>query len=226
MLTKLRARLTYANVMATLGVFIALGGTAYAVNTIGSSDVIDDSLLSQDIKNQTVGTADLAIDSVWGSRIRDNAILSAHVVDSTLTGSDILESSLKAARTVARARNSSATSADGGVSNVNVPLTGNTWTQLNDETDQFFGEVVVTEPAVCTGGGGTTVTVKLGADSIASLASNSGFGPHTLRFSTQARVSPGTDTARTLTATLTNNCTGPGEFTSVDSLKVDVLGTR
>ena len=38
----LSARLSYANVMSTLAVFALLaGGTAYAANTIGSSDIID-----------------------------------------------------------------------------------------------------------------------------------------------------------------------------------------
>jgi hypothetical protein len=49
-----------------LALFCVLaGGTAYAANTIGSADVIDESLLSQDIKNNT------------------------------LTGNDVLESSLR-----------------------------------------------------------------------------------------------------------------------------------
>jgi hypothetical protein len=40
-----RNRLTYANVMSTLAVALAIGGgTAYAVATIGSADVINESL--------------------------------------------------------------------------------------------------------------------------------------------------------------------------------------
>ena len=42
MLPRLLQRLSYANVMSTLAVFAVLaGGTAYAANTIGSSDIID-----------------------------------------------------------------------------------------------------------------------------------------------------------------------------------------
>ena len=49
MLAKLRARLTYANVVSTICLCLVVGGgSAYAANTIGSSDVIDESLLSQD----------------------------------------------------------------------------------------------------------------------------------------------------------------------------------
>ena len=91
MLARFRSHV-HSNVVGYVALFVALGGTgAYAANTIGSEDVIDDSLQSQDIKNLTIGTNDLAINSVFGSRIRDQAILSSHVVDDALTGADIAE---------------------------------------------------------------------------------------------------------------------------------------
>ncbi len=95
MLRHLTRRPSHGTVVAYLALFVALGGTAYAVNTIGSSDVIDESLLSQDIKNLQVGTSDIALGAVFGSRIRDSGILSSHVVDDTLTGNDINEATLQ-----------------------------------------------------------------------------------------------------------------------------------
>ncbi len=59
MLGKLRSRLTYANVMATLGVFVALGGTAYAANTVFSTDIVDGQVKSVDIGNGEVNSADV-----------------------------------------------------------------------------------------------------------------------------------------------------------------------
>ncbi len=44
MIDKLRQRLTYANVMSTLAVFIALGGSSYAVTHIGSRDIANNSI--------------------------------------------------------------------------------------------------------------------------------------------------------------------------------------
>lgn len=49
-----RPRITYANVMATIAVFIALGGTSYAVsklprNSVGTEQVRDRSLRSEDL---------------------------------------------------------------------------------------------------------------------------------------------------------------------------------
>ena len=41
--------------MGALALFLVLaGGTAYAANTIGSSDIIDESILSRDVKNGQV----------------------------------------------------------------------------------------------------------------------------------------------------------------------------
>ena len=46
MLARLRSRLTYANVASSIALFIALGtGGAYAADTIGSSDIINESIL-------------------------------------------------------------------------------------------------------------------------------------------------------------------------------------
>lgn len=52
---RLRAHLTYANVMSTVAVFIALGGSAYAVATITGRDVKNRSLTGADIKRNSIG---------------------------------------------------------------------------------------------------------------------------------------------------------------------------
>ena len=56
---KLRSRLTYANVMATIAVFLALGGTSYAALTITSKNVRNESLTSADLKNNSIKSADV-----------------------------------------------------------------------------------------------------------------------------------------------------------------------
>ena len=46
MLRRLRSGLTYANVASSIALFVALGtGGAYAADTIGSSDIINESIL-------------------------------------------------------------------------------------------------------------------------------------------------------------------------------------
>jgi hypothetical protein len=60
----LRRHLTYANVMATLAVFIALGGSSYAALSITGRDVKDRSLTHRDLKRNTLG----------GSRIKESRL--------------------------------------------------------------------------------------------------------------------------------------------------------
>ena len=64
MLQALRRHLSYANVMATLAVFIALGGTSYAALSITGSDVRNGSLTKRDLKRNTLD----------GSRIRESRL--------------------------------------------------------------------------------------------------------------------------------------------------------
>jgi hypothetical protein len=61
----LRIRPTYANVVATLALFIALGGTAIAThpggqNTISTADIIDAQVKAADIDTDAVKTGELA----------------------------------------------------------------------------------------------------------------------------------------------------------------------
>ncbi len=86
MLTRLRSYLTYANVMATVAVFVALGGTTYAVAT-GSID-------GGAIKNNTVRSKDIRNNDVTTRDLKDNSARGADVSDDSLTGDDVLESSL------------------------------------------------------------------------------------------------------------------------------------
>jgi hypothetical protein len=75
----LRLRPTYANVTATLALFVALGGGAYAAtalpaNSVGSKQLKKGAVVAASIKNNAIG----------GSKVRDNS----------LTGGDINESAV------------------------------------------------------------------------------------------------------------------------------------
>ncbi len=59
MLERLRARLTYANVMATLAVFIALGGSSYAAVTISGSTIKKRSIAGTKLKRNTLAGAQI-----------------------------------------------------------------------------------------------------------------------------------------------------------------------
>lgn len=59
MLVKLHSRLSYANVVSTLCLFILLGGTGYAAVTITGKNVRNSSLTGTDIKNSSLTTKDV-----------------------------------------------------------------------------------------------------------------------------------------------------------------------
>lgn len=60
MLRALTRRLTYANVMATVAVFLALGGGAYAATQITGKDVKNRSLRGKDLKRNTITGKEVA----------------------------------------------------------------------------------------------------------------------------------------------------------------------
>ena len=86
MLRRLSSRLTYANVVATMALFVALGGSAYAVNTVRSTDIVDGEVASVDIKNQDIVSADVKDQSLTTFDV--STFLGADVVDGTLTAKD------------------------------------------------------------------------------------------------------------------------------------------
>ena len=76
---RITRHLSYANVMATLGVFIALGGASYAAVAIPAN---------------SVGTNQLKKSAVAGSKIKKNAISSAKVKDGSLQHGDFASGTL------------------------------------------------------------------------------------------------------------------------------------
>lgn len=64
-MSRIRKKLNYANVMATLAVFIALGGSSYAAltlprNSVGSAQIRSNAVSSSDIRDRAVRLRDLA----------------------------------------------------------------------------------------------------------------------------------------------------------------------
>lgn len=76
MLSRLRARLTYANVIATVALFLALGGTSYAAlklpkNSVGSKQLKRNAVTSAKVKAGSLLTSDFR--SSQRSRLRGPA---------------------------------------------------------------------------------------------------------------------------------------------------------
>ena len=94
MLGKFRRHLSYANVMATIAVFLALGGGAYAAATVGSSEIKSNAILSRHIKNGQVKNADLAPNSVGGGKIVDGSVGSPDLAANSVGGDKIVDGSV------------------------------------------------------------------------------------------------------------------------------------
>jgi hypothetical protein len=82
MLEWLRTRLTYANVVATLAVFLALGGGAWAL-TLGRNSVG-----SPQIRRNAVKAPEIGKDAVRKAEIRANAVRTDEVADGSLLRKD------------------------------------------------------------------------------------------------------------------------------------------
>jgi hypothetical protein len=64
LLARLRARLSYANITATIALFVALGGTSYAAltlprNSVGSSQIRKNAVGSSEIRSRAVGSSEI-----------------------------------------------------------------------------------------------------------------------------------------------------------------------
>lgn len=75
----MRPRLSYANVMATIAVFIALGGASYAAIKLPKN---------------SVGSKQLKKNAVTGVKVKNEAITAAKIKKGTLTGTQINASTL------------------------------------------------------------------------------------------------------------------------------------
>jgi hypothetical protein len=83
---------SYSNVVASIALFAALGtGGAYAANTIGSSDVIDESLQSVDIKNGEVKNSDIRNSAITSLKINNGSVLNAELGNNAITGTKIAD---------------------------------------------------------------------------------------------------------------------------------------
>lgn len=113
MLARLRGHLSYANVVATIALFVALStGGAYATHlVVNSSDVVDNSLLGADVKgkqgtstapavNGSLTTHDISgqqANAANGTPFVQGSLTTWDIADGTLRSADVLDNSLGAA---------------------------------------------------------------------------------------------------------------------------------
>jgi len=77
---QIRKRITYANVMSSIAVFLVLGGaSAYAAKKIGSNE----------IKGNSITTGKIKKEAVAASKIKKNAVTTSKIADGAVTGAKL-----------------------------------------------------------------------------------------------------------------------------------------
>ncbi len=102
---RIRKRLSYANVMSSIAVFLVLGGgAAYAAKKVGSNEIKGNSITTGKIKREAVATAKiknaavktnkLANEAVTSAKLDDDAVTTPKIANDAVTGPKVKESSL------------------------------------------------------------------------------------------------------------------------------------
>jgi len=109
------SRLTYANVVATIALLVAVGtGSAFAL-TITGSQIKDSTVTTKDLKDLTVGSRDLATSAVTAAKLASNAVTAAKLATNAVSSAKIADGAIVSAdladKSVTRAK-----IADGAIS--------------------------------------------------------------------------------------------------------------
>lgn len=95
---KLRLRCPrYADITATLALLIAMGGTAYAANTVGTSDIIDQAVTTPKIADEAVTSAKIAPAAVTGAGLGSGAVTSTKLAAGAVTSPKIAHGAVTSA---------------------------------------------------------------------------------------------------------------------------------
>ena len=82
------------NILGLIAIFIALGSTAYAANTVFSTDIVDGEVKTPDLAPGAVTEVKLGNGSVANGKLKSNAVTGDKVPDNALKGADIDEPSI------------------------------------------------------------------------------------------------------------------------------------
>jgi hypothetical protein len=114
--SRLRARLSFANVTSAIALFVALGGTSYAAielpsdsvgraqirtSGVGKSEIGSNTVGTSELRNSGVAAADIKSGAVGPSEVRPNAIDSDELADGGIGAADLSD----AAKTAVAAMN-------------------------------------------------------------------------------------------------------------------------
>ncbi|HEY5976619.1 MAG TPA: hypothetical protein VIT85_02075 [Solirubrobacterales bacterium] len=232
----MRPKLTYANVLSTLVVFVALaGGTAFA-----AAQLAKNSVGKKQLKANAVTTAKIKKNAVTNGKIKKNAVNGAKVADGSITSSDIDAANAPFSYIAQRIRGSlSAPFVENGVYPVG------SYTQPANEDNQFLvalnvnfsdscappreAEAYLMLDAADPSTLDPTTTIGLGIvddTSGGSVTKRLEFAPYPFLYSPMSRTGRANPTPHTFTAFLGEVECASGSGVSVLGSEIDVVGTK
>jgi hypothetical protein len=134
----LRTKLTYANVTATLAVFLALGGGAYAATRIHARDIASGAVRTRAIHARAVTSGKIAIGAVRGNQVARAGLSSTQIKPGSIT-----PASLEVPLQYIASPGGGSVSVPSG-EGVAYPLADATWTQGPGQINVVFGEGTAT----------------------------------------------------------------------------------
>ncbi|MEX2195866.1 MAG: hypothetical protein WD844_11320 [Thermoleophilaceae bacterium] len=146
MLAGIRSRFTFANTMAAVAVFFALGGGSYATVQLasdetraGAANVTDNSVRSGDIVNDNVRHADIGPNAVQLKQIAPNSITSIDIVDGSIGPQD-LAPTLSAPQEATPGSGTQGAQGPAGPAGPTGPRGPSNAFSIASENDRFLGE--------------------------------------------------------------------------------------
>lgn len=216
-----RPRLTYANVVSTVALFLALGGGAvYAAGKIRSGEIAAGAVKTQDIFRRAVTSGKLAVGAVRSNQIAAGAVGAEQIGAATVAPANL-------AFPV-----SFVTSPRGGSAPVSqgpdpYPISDGAWTQKPGEIDVVFGGAEATLAYDGSGAGACRVFFEINLNGQQVGGGEVSTGSTTLQrveqsVGAQPQIDPVAPTDNRLTVrTASNGACAPGS--TIDSTRFRVL---
>jgi hypothetical protein len=243
---QIRRRLTYANVMSSIAIFVVLGGAAVAAtqlpkNSVGSKQLKKKAVTAAKIKKNAVTAAKIKKDAVTAAKIKAGAVDGSKIADGSVTGADINAGSVPYARVVHQARSSSPVGIPDGAGSLTVlPLSNATYTQEAGRNDTYLGAVDVTFDPSCAAPRSLIAVVAIDSPNpnalttsdLVSVAQLSGVSTPTVRANMSPYISgggrfiPPAATPHTISVSTQVDCAGAGGFATATFAGVDVVGVK
>jgi hypothetical protein len=246
---QIRKRLTYANVMSSIAIFLVLGGaTAFAAhklakhsvgtrqlkaNAVTTAKLKRNAVTTRKIAKNAVGTAKIKAGAVSTDKLAKGAVTAEKIAPGAVSGATIDTANTPFSQIVARLRsNSTLAFAGKGI----YPI--GSYTQAAGEDDQYLGGLEVVFAASCepprsaeallvevTSVEEKTLGVGIVNDfSEGAVSRQMQFAPFEL--GAMSQLAPASATTRTLSALLAEEKCNFGSGVTATAGQVDVIGTK